>query len=336
VTILDVAARAGVHPGTVSRALTRPEKVAPATRARVEAAVEELGFVPNRAARGLITGRTGNVAVIVPDITNPYFAALVRAVEHSARQADLQVLLVDTGEHREEEVRAARSLAREVDGFIVLSPRRLHRELDSLGTTGAVFVNRRVPDRAAVLLRAAAATEQAVGHLASLGHAKLAYLTGPKGSWAAQERRTAVRRTSAHAGMEVVELDVAEPTFEAAAEAAAGIPGTRATAVVTFNDQMALGVLAALGRSGIAVPEEVSVVGCDDVPMAAMVAPPLTTIRMPTAEAGAAAVALLDGAASTTELFGTLVVRDSTGPVTRRRASGAAGGARRPSGAGRG
>jgi DNA-binding LacI/PurR family transcriptional regulator len=336
VTILDVAARAGVHAGTVSRALTRPEKVAPATRERVEAAVEELGFVPNRAARGLITGRTGNVAVIVPDITNPYFAALVRAIEHAARGSELQVLLVDTGERRAEEVRAARSLAREVDGFIVLSPRRLHRELDALGETGAVFVNRRVTGRAAVLLRAAAATDDALRHLASLGHKRLAYLAGPKGSWAAQERRAAVRRTSGAVGMSVAEIDVAEPTFEAAADAAAGIGRTRATAVVAFNDQMALGALAALSRAGVAVPGDVSVVGCDDVPMAAMVAPPLTTIHMPTEEAGAAAVGLLGRRDSTVELFGSLVVRGSTGPVTPRRATASAGGRRRPSASGRG
>jgi DNA-binding LacI/PurR family transcriptional regulator len=218
----------------------------------------------------------------------------------------------------------------------VLSPRRLHRDLDALGSKQAVFVNRQVAGRPAVLLRAAAATGEALRHLASLGHTRLAYLAGPKGSWAASERRTAVRRTSRSAGMDVVDIAVGDPTFEAAAEAAAGVPGTGATAVVAFNDQMALGVMAALARLGVAVPDEVSVVGCDDVPMAAMVAPPLTTIRMPTEEAGAAAVALLDGDPSATELFGTLVVRDSTGPVTRRRASASAGGGRRPSGAGRG
>ena len=86
--------------------------------------------MPNRAARGLITGRTGNVAVIVPDITNPHFAALVRSVERAAREDDLQVLLIDTGEHADEELRAARSLGGQVDGFIVVSPRRLHRELE--------------------------------------------------------------------------------------------------------------------------------------------------------------------------------------------------------------
>ena len=144
VTILDVAERAGVHAATVSRTINTPERVAPATRRRVEKAVRDLGFVPNRAARGLITGRTGNIAVIVPDITNPHFASLVRSVERSAREVDLQVLLVDTGEHPDEEVRAARTMFRDVDGFVVASPRRLHRQLDAFDAKPVVFVNRPV------------------------------------------------------------------------------------------------------------------------------------------------------------------------------------------------
>ena len=141
--------------------------------------------MPSRAARGLITGKTGYVGVIVPDITNPYFAVLVRSIEHAARGADFQVLLVDTGERSDEEVRAARGLAREVDGFIVLSPRRLHREVDAIGETPAVFVNRQVRGHASVLLRSAAAAEEALRHLAALGHTKITYLRGPQGSWAA-------------------------------------------------------------------------------------------------------------------------------------------------------
>ena len=196
VTIEDVAARAGVHAATVSRALNHPEQVAPATRERVEAVVAELDFVPNRAARGLITGKTGNVAVIVPDLTNPHFAALVQAAGRAAREAELQLLLVDTGEHADEEVRAARTLAHEVDGFVVLSPRCLHKELAVLGSTPAVFVNRPVQGHASIIMRTAPAVEEAVRHLAALGHTQLAYVGGPKASWAATERRDAVRRSS--------------------------------------------------------------------------------------------------------------------------------------------
>jgi DNA-binding LacI/PurR family transcriptional regulator len=314
-TILDVAARAGVHAATVSRTMNVPDKVAPETRRRVEEAVRELGFVPNRAARGLITGRTGNVAVIVPDITNPHFAALVRSVERSARQSDLQVLLVDTGEHPDEEVRAVESLSREVDGFIVVSPRRLHRALDRLGSTPAVFVNRPVREHASILLRTAPAVADALEHLAALGHTRLAYLGGPSGSWAAGERRTAVRNTGRSTGMQVVEFAVAEPTFEATAIVVPDVVASGVSAVLAFNDQMALGVVAGLANGGMSVPRYLSVVGFDDVPMAAMVAPPLTTISLPTGEVGAVAVAMLDEGPSTKELFGKLVVRHSTAHV---------------------
>lgn len=315
-TILDVAARAGVHAATVSRTLNVPEKVAPETRRRVEAAVRDLGFVPNRAARGLITGRTGNVAVIVPDITNPHFAALVRSVERSARTADLQVLLVDTGEHPDEEVRAVRALSRDVDGFIAVSPRRLHRVLGALGSAPAVFVNRPVRQHASILLRTAPAVTEALHHLELLGHSRLAYLDGPSGSWAAGERRAAVRRTSRATGLEVVEIKVAEPTFEAAGAVVQRVVESAASAVLAFNDQMALGVVAGLTGLGLSVPADVSVVGFDDVPMAAMVAPPLTTISLPTSEVGAIAVAMLSEGPSKRELFGELVIRHSTGPVS--------------------
>jgi DNA-binding LacI/PurR family transcriptional regulator len=335
ITILDVAARAGVHAATVSRTLNLPERVAPETRQRVEAAVRELGFVPNRAARGLITGRTGNVAIIVPDITNPHFASLVRAVERTAREAELQVLLVDTGEHQQEEVRAAKSLAREVDGFIAISPRRLHRELDVLGPTPVVFVNRPVRHHSSVLFRTAPAVAEALHHLESNGHHALAYLGGPSASWAAGERRTAVRQTARKIGFEVEEIVVPSPTFEAAFSMVERVVESAASAVVAFNDQMALGVIAGLSNLGVSVPADISVVGFDDVPMAAMVAPPLTTISMPTDEAGSVAVEMLREGLASRELFGRFVMRHSSGPVSRGRANVGATRGRRASDADR-
>ena len=331
-----VAERAGVHAATVSRTINVPEKVAPATRRRVEQAVRDLGFVPNRAARGLITGRTGNIAVIVPDITNPHFASLVRAVERSARQADLQVLLVDTGEHPDEEVRAARTMFRDVDGFVVLSPRRLHRELDALGAKPAVFVNRPVRQHASILVQDGAGGRDALHHLAALGHRRLVFLGGPRGSWAAGERRDAVRRTSRAIGIEVEEIAVRRaPTFEAAVDAVPAIMVSTATAVMAFNDQMALGVIAGLSRLGISVPGDVSVVGFDDVPMAAMVAPAAhhhQSCRR--ARPGPLPWRCWARSPSTKELVGELVVRHSTGPRAltpsqRRRSSWAASFGRR-------
>lgn len=314
-TIEDVAEQAGVHASTVSRALSRPEQVSAVTRSRVESIAAELGFVPNRAARGLITGRTDNIAVIAPDITNPHFASLVRAAGHAAREFGQQLLLVDTGEHPDEEVAAARMLAPEVDGLVVLSARKLHRSLDVVGSTAVVFVDRPVNGRPSVVMRAGAATEQAVAHLSELGHRSLAYLPGPAASWAAGERRRAVGRAAAKASVEVHLVPVAMPTFEAAAQVVGDVLATEATAVLAFNDQMALGVISALGERGVSVPDDVSVVGCDDVPMAAMTSPALTTIHMPVQEAGARAVQMLHGDHRAEELAAEFVVRASTGPV---------------------
>jgi len=315
VTILDVAARAGVHPATVSRTISRPDRVAAGTRARVEAVIAELGYVPNRAARGLITGRTGNVAVIVPDITNPYFSTMVRAAEESARTSDRQVILVDTGERPEVEVAAARDLARQVDCFIVASSRRLHRSLDALGGKPTVFVNRPVPGYPSVLLRTADAMRAGLEHLAALGHARIGFLSGPSRSWAASERNAAVRAGARRVDADVIELGRGEPTFEAGREFAGSIAASDVTAVVAFNDQMAFGVLNGLLERGVEVPGRISILGCDDVPMAGMVSPALTTLHMPTVEAGRAAIELLEGdggtATETVELHAHLVVRAS-------------------------
>lgn len=318
VTILDVAKRAGVHPSTVSRTLSRSEMVAPETRTRVQHVIDELGFVPNRAARGLITGRTGNVAVVVPDITNPHFASMLRAADGAARERDHQLLLVDTGEHPDHEVEAARSLANQVDGFIVASPRRLHRELAVLGETPVVFVNRPVTGRASIVFRTAPALATAFDHLSELGHRKLAYVGGPRGSWAAAERRRALRTSAAHHHVELFEFGPCEPTFDSGVSTVDEIVALGVTAVLTFNDQMALGVIARLAERRIRVPSEISVVGCDDIPVAAMVAPSLTTLRLPAEEAGRTAVGqLIDQSGvkggSETALPAQFVIRASTG-----------------------
>lgn len=323
VTILDVAARAGVHASTVSRTLSRPDQVAAATRRKVQQVVDELGFVPNRAARGLITGRTGNLAVIVPDITNPHFASMLRAAEGAARELDHQILLVDTGEHPEDEVEAAHSLAHQVDGFIVASPRRLHRELDALGAVPTVFVNRPVKGRRSIVFRTAPALADALDHLDDLGHSCVAYIGGPTRSWAATERRGAMRKSALRRGIELIELGSNEPTFEAGVAATDDLLATTATAVLAFNDQMALGVIAGLTHHGVVVPRDLSVVGCDDVPVAAMVSPGLTTLHLPAAEAGRTAVEHLledqappgEGSTGETALLAHMVVRGSTGPA---------------------
>ena len=264
---------------------------------------------------------------------------MVRAVERTAREAELQILLADTSEHPDEEVRAARTFAPEVDGFVVLSPRRLHRELDALGGKPAVFVNRPVTGYGSVLLRVRhrrRKTRCSTWPASVIDRSPSWAVLRDRGrlpSAAALSERPAARPTSTSCMM-----DASAPTFEAAADAVPRLIRSTVSGVIAFNDQMALGVIAGLARRGIAVPRGMSVVGFDDVPMAAMVAPPLTTIRLPTEEAGVVAVDGTPGEESTSdeELVGQLVVRSPTGPVTKRRANAGADGARRPSAAGPG
>ncbi len=317
VTILDVAKRAGVHPATVSRTISRPERVAPETRTRVEAVIAEMGFVPNRAARGLITGRTGNLAVIVPDITNPYFATMLRAADGAARADDMQVIVVDTGENADVEVSAARNLVQQVDGFLVASPRRIHLELDTLGEKPVVFGHRPGDGCRSIVMRTAGAVRAGVEHLVALGHTRVGFVGGPARSWAADERRRAVRAAAEEFAIELVDLGDGEPTFETGRAAGASVRSSKVTAVMAFNDQMALGVMSDLRERGISVPDDVSLIGCDDVPMAAMVSPALTTIHMPIDLAGRAAVELLaNDDTADVELIAHLIVRDSTGSVS--------------------
>jgi DNA-binding LacI/PurR family transcriptional regulator len=315
VTILDVAERAGVHPATVSRALSRPERVSASTRDRVERVARELGFKPNRAARSLITGHTGTVAIIVPDITSPEYSPMVRSVQRAARAADLTVVLVDTDNASADEPIAARAIAADVDGFIVLSPMRLHRELDALEGKPAVFVNRPVKNYSSVLMRASTGITDALEHLASLGHSNVAYLDGPKELWAARERRAAMRQAAESTGLQITEFTPFAANFLGAIAIAESVVGSGVSSVLASNYRLALGIVAGLIRLGVSIPDDLSVVGCDDVPMPALLWPALTTIAMPEREAGEAAVRLLREEARRVELFGTLVVRDSTGPA---------------------
>src|SRR4051794_39527775 len=151
-TIRDVAREAGVSPATVSRALSMPEIVNPATRERVLQAAARLGFAPNRAARGLITGRTGNLGLIVPDLSNPFFPGVVKGVQARARTSDYAVFLSDTDEDASLEGGLVRALAKQVDGLILCSPRATDDEVkDYLQDLTTVLVNRRIKNLPSVV-----------------------------------------------------------------------------------------------------------------------------------------------------------------------------------------
>ncbi len=320
VTIQDVAREAGVSVSTVSRAFTVPEMVREETRLHVLATAEHLGYRPNRAARGLITGRTGNLGVIVPDLSNPFFPTVLKGIQSRAREADYAVFLADCDENAAEEMGLVQAMAKQVDGVILCSSRMSADQLDRVVGTPLVFINRQAGDQPAVLMDAAGGMRQAIDHLAALGHRRVAYLTGPRASWSNRERRRGLRRSTRY-GMEVVELGPFAPRFEGGPHAADLAIAENVTAIIAYNDLMALGVLARLADRGISVPGRVSVVGFDDIPMAGMATPSLTTVAMQNERAGRASVDLLVNLLTVTgadtgelrrELECQLIVRAST------------------------
>jgi DNA-binding LacI/PurR family transcriptional regulator len=284
-TLHDVARRAGVHPATVSRALTRPDMVADGTRSIVLDAVAAVGFVPNRSARQLVSGRTDAIGVIVPDITNPYFAAIVQAIQGDARGDDLAVLIADTGADPAEERRALATLSRQVDGLIAVTP-----ITDLSGATRPVVqVNRQRRGVVSVVVDQEAIVVTAVDHLAGLGHTEIAVVRGPAAYWSATRRDRAVERLTSsrsHRAPRVALLPPAAATFDGGRAAYRDVARSGATAVVAFNDLQAAGLLVAAHDAGRAVPGSLSVVGSDGLALATMTSPPLTTVAAPLDELG--------------------------------------------------
>ncbi len=274
VTINDVAAAAGTSISTVSRAFHEPDMVRADTRERALEAAAALGYTPNRAARGLITGRTANVGLVVPDVANPFFPALIKGAQARARARDHALLLVDTDEDPNTEAQVIRGMAKQVDGVIAVSSRMSDRALAEVAQlTTLVLVNRRAVDVPAVLLDMGGGMRQAVEHLHALGHRRCVYLNGPRASWSNRQRRSALRATAKRLGMTVSELGPFEPSYDAGVLAADLALAEDATAIVAYNDLVALGVNARLAARGVAVPDDVSLVGFDDIQFAGMASP---------------------------------------------------------------
>jgi len=293
-TIHDVARRAGVSVTTVSRALTQPGLLRRETRDRVLAAAKKLAYHPNRAARSLITGKTGTFGIIVPDLANPFYPGILRGVQVRAHQAGYAVLLADSDEDPAAEENLVHTMAKQVDGVIICAPFASDAQLRRLaGATSLVLVNRRCGAIPAVLMDIARGMREIVTHLHSLGHRRCAYLGGPRHVWSNRERLRGLHAATRAIAFELQEFGPFEPKFEGGLQGADLALDAHATAIVAYNDLMALGVLSRLAARGVRVPADVSVTGFDDLLYASMCAPPLTTVSMPMEAAGHAAVDLL-------------------------------------------
>ncbi|WP_338146713.1 LacI family DNA-binding transcriptional regulator [Streptomyces boncukensis] len=302
VGIKEVARAAGVSVGTVSNAINRPEMVAEETRVRVLAAIDQLGYVRSESARHLRAGSSKIIALLVLDMTNPFFVDVASGAERAARDAGLGVMLCNSAQSTAEEAEYLSLFAEQrVRGVLVTPADTTGRNLAAFERHGIPFVSvdRVVPsaEGCSVSVDDIAGAGLAVRHLLDRGHRNLAYVSGPMQLTQCQDRHAgalAVLR-AAGADAELRHIETERMDVAAGRDAGARLLGMspRPTAVFCANDLMALGLLQALYGAGVAVPEEVALVGYDDIEFAAAAAVPLTSVRQPAFRMGRSAADLL-------------------------------------------
>jgi LacI family transcriptional regulator len=328
-TIDDVAQRAGVHRGTVSRALRGiAGKVSPAKRAEIERIAAELGYRPNLLAASLRTKHSDMAAVLVPDLGNPLFAPIVQGLESALRREGLVCLVVQPPADAQERRTLVRSLAaRQVAGLLVLAAESddpMLAEASSLHLP-TVLLNRGLGERRfpCVVNDDRESVQLVLEHLTGLGHRRIGHLAGPQTSSTGRARCQAFVEQARALGLAHAPVFEGDGFTRAAGEATArevlAAPGPRPTALFAANDLMALGALQVLHAAGLQVPQDVSLVGHNDMPLVDLVSPPLTTVRVAVDEMSRQAAQLFCERLaqstlppSTRLLLPTLVVRGST------------------------
>lgn len=327
----DVAAQAGVSAATVSRALSNPERVSPEIVERVRLAVAELDYAPNAAAGSLRRRDTGLVLVLLPDIGNSFFSKLLNGIETRAREAGLSVLIGDTGADNAN-LGAFRTKLQEqrADGMILLNG-QLPNGLDARSRAESLPIviaaeHIRAARLSSVTIDNRAAAAQAVAHLQALGHRRIAHIAGPPDNILTRARIDGYSQQLARAGHVSPRMAHGDFSFaggRAAAQMLLSQRGPRPTAIFAANDAMAIGAITALRAEGLSVPEDVSVMGFDDIEIAAFYSPSLTTVAQPRFDIGYRAMSLLqDRLRSPTApvkrvvLPTTIVERASTRPLT--------------------
>lgn len=308
-TIADVARAAEVSIMTVSRAVNDKPGVGPELRQRIMALAEEMGYRPNHIARGLATRQTATIGLVVPDIANPFFAQMARGAEDAAFEAGYNLFLINTAEDRGREEAALESLLqKEIDGIILCSSRLPGDELqESVSRFPAVvLVNRDLPapaDNVALLnVNDELGARLAVQHMVASGRQRIAFVAGPATSISGQRRVDGYRAALKTAGLtfDPEMLEHCAPTTAGGANGAAAILARRpkVDAILAFNDLVAFGVIQACEQIGREVPGQLAVIGFDDVPLAEIMRPQLTTLHVNLTQIGRLAMQTLLGAIS--------------------------------------
>lgn len=324
VTSEAVARAAGVSQSTVSRVFSADHMVSEATRRRVLRAADRLGYRFDPAGRALRTGRRATVGVVVPDVSNTYFAHIVQQITHTVRLGGRQVVLAEGGEDPTVELDTIEQIGALCDGVITCSPRCTVAGLDRVPGP-LVVAGRGIPGHRCVTIDEGTGMEVVLDHLSALGHRRIAVMGGPGRAPSHRVRAAAVRRWAAGHDTELVPINGRPPTTRGGTEAVAEVLATAATAVVSFNDRTGLAILSGLAARGVDVPGDISIVAWDDTDLSRVALPPLTSVRMPVDELGRCAAEMLvtaldepDSAATTRDLPVELVTRASTGPAPRR------------------
>lgn len=326
-TMADVAREAGVSLMTVSRVVNEKGDVSPATRQRIVAIIERLGYRPSGIARGLATQRTGTLGLVLPDVANTFFANVARGAEQEAYARGYNIFLCNTNEDPRREIDLLRSLEeKRVDGVVLCSSRLQDAELRSLLAyhRAVVLINRQIESGGvcSVLIDDAYGGRLATQHLLQSGHRAVGFLAGPELSQSGRQRREGYRAAFAEAGLQVDRdwvchcAPTAEGGLDAGRELLTAHPDL--SALFCYNDLVAVGVLRAAVELDRRVPQDLALVGYDDIPLANLVSPTLTTCRVPRNDLGKWAVKFLlvqieggDNRCDRVELKPELVVRES-------------------------
>jgi LacI family transcriptional regulator len=337
-TIYEVAREAGVSTATVSRVINTRRHVRESTRQKVEAAMERLGYVANRQARGLAGGRSRMIGLLVHELGSSYFTQLIRGIDLAVADIGYDLMLYTSHARVEAEARHALELATgPVDGVIFVLAVDPSQYVETLRQRGKPFVmldhSHELSGTTFVAAANRSGTREAIAYLIELGHRRVGFITGKPGVSSAGERLAGYRDALRAADIPYArELIVTGDFLEER-----GYRGTQQllsldpppTAIFTSADTAAFGAIRAARDAGLRVPDDLSVVGFDDIPEASLVMPPLTTVRQPMLEMGATAVRLLqrlmDDPGATprrTELDTELIVRGSTAGPPRRAKSG--------------
>jgi LacI family transcriptional regulator len=325
VRLADVAREAGTSISTVSRALNGSSLISAEVTGHVQSVAGRLGYRADSVAQELKLGHVRTVGVTVPDLANPFFPEVLKGLGAAAREAGYRLLIAESGEDSDEELRLAEELADHSGALVLCSSRLRPKGLAKILSQPlpVVCINRPAKDAGQVAIDYRSGSRQLLTHLTDLGHHRVAYVGGPVASWSDGQRRRTLRRLAATMGVELEELPGGWSGDHGYASGPA-VLDSRATAVITFNDLVAVGLLSWLHDNGVEVPAAVSVTSYDDIPLAAYARPPLTSLRNQRIELGRLAWAYLavrlggDDWPCPAVLAPELVIRSSTGPPPRR------------------